>query len=64
MRKVRGRGPVFIAVQDIKGNVFGGYFSQEPEFRKEFFGSGESFLYKIKVRFFNRKLEREYNCVS
>lgn len=49
LRKCRGKGELLIVLQDIKENIFGGYFSQNLEVKPEYFGTGESFLFVVKV---------------
>jgi TLD len=48
MRKCESQGPVVVAIKDSIGSTFGGFISEELRFRKEFFGTGESFLYKVQ----------------
>ena len=50
MTNAHNKGPILILVKDVNENIFGGFFSQDLEYRHEYFGSGESFLFKIKVR--------------
>lgn len=38
-----------IVIKDTLGNVFGGYFSQSLEVKEDFYGTGESFLFKQSV---------------
>jgi len=37
-------------VRDTNDNIFGGCFSQPLEIKEDFYGTGESFLYKFSVR--------------
>lgn len=45
----RGKGELLFVIQDIKERVFGGYFSQNLEIKPEYYGTGESFLFEVKV---------------
>lgn len=47
--KARGWSPSVLVVEDMKGNVFGVYASQEWKESKEFYGTGESFVFSFKV---------------
>lgn len=49
MRKCRNKGEVLIFIEDTKGDIFGGYFSQSLNFRESYYGTGESFLFKVTV---------------
>ena len=43
------RGELVFVVQDTSDQVFGGYFSQSLEMKPEFYGTGETFLFQLKV---------------
>ena len=55
-------GEVLMIVKDTYGRVFGGYFSQNLTLRDDFFGTGESFLFKLKekVKTFFYEGRRDY----
>lgn len=60
MRKCKNKGELLFLIQDTKGNVFGGYFSQDLVFKESYFGTGESFLFKVTVADFNKERGRHY----
>jgi hypothetical protein len=43
------RGELVFVVQDTNDQIFGGYFSQNLEVKPEFYGTGETFLFQLKV---------------
>ena len=47
----KGKGELLFVVQSTTNEVFGGYFSQNLEIKSEYFGTGESFVYVVKVDF-------------
>ena len=47
--KVKDYNPTLVLVQDSNENVFGIYASQVWKENKEFFGTGETFLFSFKV---------------
>lgn len=49
MRNCRGKGELLFVIQDVKDGIFGGYFSQNLEAKPDYFGTGESFLFVVKV---------------
>lgn len=50
MRNCVGKGEIIILVKDTKGNIFGGCFSQPLEVKDDFYGTGESFLFKLDTK--------------
>ena len=46
---VSKKGETLIFLQDMQENVFGAYCSQALEYKEGFFGTGETFLFKITV---------------
>lgn len=44
------KGEILMIVKDTANHVFGGYFSQNITQRDDFFGTGESFLFKTNVK--------------
>ena len=49
LSSVKNKGEILIVLQDKHGAIFGGYMSQTVELRSEYFGTGESFLFKVTV---------------
>ena len=47
-RKLSKKGEFIILVFDTDKNIFGGLFTHNFEFSTNFFGTGESFLFKLK----------------
>eukprot|EP00026_Physarum_polycephalum_P001935 Phypoly_transcript_01938.p1 GENE.Phypoly_transcript_01938~~Phypoly_transcript_01938.p1 ORF type:complete len:827 (+),score=146.83 Phypoly_transcript_01938:38-2518(+) len=45
--RVRDKGGVFIIIQDTKRNVFGGFASESLHVSRTYYGTGESFLFKL-----------------
>jgi hypothetical protein len=45
---IRGKGEVIVIVSDEDDNVFGGYMTPSFEHRKNFYGTGESFIFSFK----------------
>jgi hypothetical protein len=46
LNKCENKGELMVVVKDTLGNVFGGYFSQSMEVKEDYYGTGESFLFK------------------
>lgn len=44
-----GKGEILIVIQDTQESIFGGYFSQSIVAKPDFFGTGESFLFRVEV---------------
>ncbi len=49
--KVARYNPTLVLIQDTANNVFGIYASQHWHSAKEFYGTGECFVFSFKVRF-------------
>lgn len=49
LTKCKNKGELLIVIQDTKGNIFGGYFSQNLQMKESYYGTGESFLFKVTV---------------
>jgi hypothetical protein len=47
------KGELVFVIQDTNDQVFGGYFSQSMEIKPEFYGTGETFLFQLKVTGFH-----------
>ena len=45
---VKKYNPTIILIKDNKGNVFGGFASEQWKQSKHFYGTGESFLFSFK----------------
>ena len=46
--RTKGHKPTILVVQELNGNIFGAFASEEWHIdAKDYFGTGESFLYKI-----------------
>ena len=60
LRACRGKGELLFIIQDIKDGIFGGYFSQNLEIKTEYFGTGESFLFLVKVEVAYRERGRRH----
>jgi TLD len=43
------KGELVFVVQDTHDQIFGGYFSQSMEIKPDFYGTGETFLFQLKV---------------
>lgn len=48
LRKVDGHEPVILAIKDFDGYVFGAYLSNGIKHSKQFYGSGETFLFTFQ----------------
>lgn len=48
LSKCSTEGPVMLVVLDYQGNVFGGFVSVTLEQKPNYFGTGETFLYKLE----------------
>lgn len=47
------KGELLFVVQDTQDFIFGGFFTQHLEFKSEYYGTGESFLFQVTVRIFS-----------
>ena len=47
LNKAKHAGELLISILDTRGNVFGAYLSEPLTTRKDYYGTGESFLYKV-----------------
>jgi len=43
------KGELLFVILDTSENVFGGYFSQSLEQKIDYYGTGDSFLFTVKV---------------
>jgi len=50
LRNIRGSSYTVLAIETIDGEVFGGFFTQNWQTQNGTFGTGESFLWKMKHR--------------
>merc|ERR1712216_256303 len=50
LQNVRGSTHTLLATETIDGEVFGGFFSNTWAIQNSYFGTGESFLWKMKTR--------------
>ncbi|ORZ24287.1 TLD-domain-containing protein [Absidia repens] len=46
--RVGNKGPCLLAIQDDDGDIFGAFISESMKVSTSFYGSGESFLWKVK----------------
>lgn len=46
--RTRDKGPVFIFIQDSHRNIFGGFASESLHIARGYYGTGESFLFKLQ----------------
>eukprot|EP00826_Nyctotherus_ovalis_P065060 TRINITY_DN9554_c0_g1_i15.p2 TRINITY_DN9554_c0_g1~~TRINITY_DN9554_c0_g1_i15.p2 ORF type:complete len:150 (-),score=36.43 TRINITY_DN9554_c0_g1_i15:119-568(-) len=53
--KVGKSCPVYVLMEDAKGNVFGLYASQEIRDSSQFYGTGESFVFSFEGTLYVRK---------
>jgi hypothetical protein len=49
--RTREKGPVFLVVQDTNRNIFGGFASESLHVSSRYYGTGESFLFKLSPAF-------------
>lgn len=48
MRQCSDKGPVVLLVRDVRGNIFGGFYSTDFRHANQYVGTGESFLFKFE----------------
>lgn len=48
-RRISGKGELMIVIEDSDGNIFGGFMTQSFAIRDSFFGTGDSFIFKVLV---------------
>ena len=48
-RRIANNGELIFVIKDSNGSVFGGFMSTSFGLRKAFFGTGDSFIFKIVV---------------
>lgn len=49
LRRISGTGERMVVVQDSVGNVFGGFMTQGFALKEAFFGTGDTFVFKVAV---------------
>ena len=50
VRKCQTSGELVFILKDTDDNIFGGFFSAHLELQDDYYGTGESFLFKLSVR--------------
>lgn len=45
------KGPVLLAIEDIRGNAFGAFITEPIKLSEHFIGTGESFVFKLRSEF-------------
>ena len=63
LSKCKKKGEVLILVEDVFEEVFGGFASQSLDIKEDFFGTGESFLFKVKVRMSITHRKKDFLCL-
>jgi len=46
-RKIKNNDELLIIIEDENNKIFGGLVTHSFDFRKNFYGTGESFLFKL-----------------
>ncbi|CAO3594307.1 unnamed protein product [Absidia cylindrospora] len=59
--QVTNKGPCLLAIQDDDGDIFGAFISESMKVNTSFYGSGESFLWKIKQLMID---EQQVGCLE
>ncbi|KAK2080016.1 hypothetical protein QBZ16_002411 [Prototheca wickerhamii] len=47
LRRAHGKSPTFLLVRDMQRNVFGAYCSEAWKLSKRFYGTGETFVFRL-----------------
>jgi len=50
--RIENKGPTVLLIEDTNGYIFGGFASEEWHISDRFFGTGETFVFTVKPKFF------------